>query len=44
MDTLLGAKWKLEIERPAIISLLGDGPLVTVDGVQGWRNPRLDLA
>jgi hypothetical protein len=44
MDTLLGARWKLEIERPAIISLLGDGPLVTVDGVQGWRNPRLDLA
>jgi hypothetical protein len=44
MDTLLAAKWKLEIERPAIISLSGDAPLVTVDGVQGWRNPRLDLA
>jgi len=44
MDTLLGAKWKLEIERPAIVSLSGDAPVVTVDGVQGWRNPRLDLA
>lgn len=41
MDTLVAAEWKLEIERPAILSLAGDAPLVTVDGVQGWRNPRL---
>jgi hypothetical protein len=37
MDTLLSAKWKLEIERPAILSLSGAAPLVTVDGVQGWH-------
>jgi Methyltransferase FkbM domain len=41
MATLLDAGWRLEIERPAIISLSGAVPLVTVDGVQGWRNPRL---
>jgi hypothetical protein len=39
-DTLLQAGWRLEIERPAILSL-GNAPAVTVDGVQGWRNPRL---
>jgi hypothetical protein len=44
MDTLFGAKWKLEIERPAIVSRSGASPVVTVDGVQGWRNPRLDYA
>ena len=30
-----------EIERPAIQTLDGDAPAVVVDGVQGWRNPRL---
>lgn len=40
MDTLLATGWVLEIERPAILSLAG-APVVTVDGVQGWRNPRL---
>ena len=44
VTTLLDAGWTLEIERPAIITLSGDAPQVTVDGVQGWRNPRLDLA
>ncbi len=39
MDTLLQAGWKLEIERPAIFSLDGGMPQITVDGVQGWRNP-----
>lgn len=42
-DSMLSAGWVLEIERPAIYSLQ-DGnpqPLLTVDGVQGWRNPRL---
>ena len=36
-----GAGWQLEIERPAILALGDAGPVVTVDGVQGWRN--LDL-
>ncbi len=44
-DTLLRSGWRLEIERPAILSLgpvaAGSKPTVTVDGVQGWRNPRL---
>ena len=33
--------WRLEIERPAILSLDGDAPAVLIDGVQGWRNPAL---
>jgi hypothetical protein len=41
MDALLGDGWTLEIERPAILALAEDTPRVTVDGVQGWRNPRL---
>jgi hypothetical protein len=36
-----GSRWRLEIERPAILALNRDGPSITVDGVQGWRN--LDL-
>lgn len=39
-ETLLQAGWQLEIERPAFLRL-GMVPVVTVDGVQGWRNPRL---
>ncbi len=39
-DLLLGAGWVLEIERPAILSVAASGPVVSVDGVQGWRNPR----
>lgn len=39
-QTLLAAGWLLEIERPAILHL-GPAPLVVVDGVQGWRNPKL---
>ncbi|MED5621706.1 FkbM family methyltransferase [Ideonella sp. BN130291] len=38
MDLLLPRGWVLEIERPAILSLAEETPLVTVDGVQGWRN------
>lgn len=38
--TLLSAGWWLEIERPAILDIRGGVPVVTVDGVQGWRNPR----
>lgn len=37
-DVLLDAGWKLEIERPAVLSLADKSPVVTVDGVQGWRN------
>ena len=38
---LLGAGWRLEMERPAILQLVGGKPVVSVDGVQGWRNPEL---
>ncbi|WP_237216392.1 class I SAM-dependent methyltransferase [Falsiroseomonas oryziterrae] len=41
MSSLLAAGWRLEIERPAILVMTVDGPLVRVDGVQGWRNPAL---
>lgn len=41
MDTLLAAGWRLEIERPAILSLGEFNPQIVVDGVQGWRNPSL---
>lgn len=40
-ETFLKAGWLLEIERPAILALNDTGPVVTVDGVQGWRNPKL---
>ena len=40
LETLLQAGWQLEIERPAVLRL-GSMPSVTVDGVQGWRNPKL---
>ena len=40
-EVLLGAGWRLEIERPCRIHLI-EGTLSTyVDGVQGWRNPML---
>ncbi len=37
-DLLVAAGWRLEMERPAILSLAGERPVVLVDGVQGWRN------
>lgn len=40
LEALLQAGWQLEIERPALLRL-GMVPVVTVDGVQGWRNPKL---
>ncbi len=40
-ETLLRSGWRLEIERPAILSMAHGVPSVTVDGVQGWRNPEL---
>lgn len=38
---LTRAGWVLEMERPTIFSLRPGGPLTEIDGVQGWRNPRL---
>jgi hypothetical protein len=40
-ELLLGDTWQLEIERPAVLALNSDGPHVSVDGVQGWRNSKL---
>ena len=40
-DILLRAGWALDMERPAILTLEHGAPMVTVDGLQGWRNPRL---
>lgn len=40
-DMLLRAGWALEVERPAILGLSPNGPQVTIDGVQFWRNPAL---
>ena len=37
-ETLLGAGWQLEIERPALLTIGSEEPAVYVDGVQGWRN------
>lgn len=34
---LIQAGWRLEIERPALLDLVGI-PKAWVDGVQGWRN------
>lgn len=39
-DCMLKAGWVLEMERPAVLSLC-EHPVVVVDGVQGWRNPRI---
>lgn len=40
-DMLLSAGWTIEIDRPAVHFLDRNPPLVSVDGVQGWRNTRL---
>ncbi|RAH97637.1 FkbM family methyltransferase [Acuticoccus sediminis] len=39
MRTFAAAGWTLEVERPAILDV--PSREVTVDGVQGWRNPAL---
>jgi hypothetical protein len=39
LEIMLGAGWYLEIERPALLDLTTASPIVTVDGVQAWRNP-----
>lgn len=42
IDMLTGAGWILEVERPAIYRLTEAAPpLLVVDGLQGWANPRL---
>jgi hypothetical protein len=41
MDTLLGAGWVLEIERPAIFWIEDGRPVTVVDGLQGWKNPTI---
>ncbi|PZO05376.1 MAG: FkbM family methyltransferase [Alphaproteobacteria bacterium] len=42
-DFLMDAGWTLEVERPAILKLFEHGghPQTIVDGLHGWRNPRL---
>jgi len=40
-DMLVADGWVLEIERPAILDLNTGKPIVTVDGVQGWRSSHL---
>ena len=40
-NLLLENGWQLEIERPAVLSNSAGVQTVTVDGVQGWRNPGL---
>ena len=41
MADLLGAGWVLEIERACDFTILPSGPETVMDGIQGWRNPRL---
>jgi FkbM family methyltransferase len=43
-DTLLGAGWKLEIERPGLLYLNDASPVMHVDGVQGARQAALTIA
>jgi FkbM family methyltransferase len=38
MEVLLRSGWTMEIERPATLKISENGPMVVVDGVQGWRN------
>ena len=40
-DELLRNGWALDIERPTIYVLENGTPATRVDGLQGWRNPRL---
>ena len=41
MADMLAGGWRLEIDRPAILTLNAQGPEVWVDGVHGWRNMAL---
>ena len=41
LSCMQSAGWLLEMERAVIFSLANGVPQLSVDGVQGWRNPRL---
>ncbi len=43
-DIMLNAGWQLDMERAAFITVTGPEPVVVVDGVQGWMNPRVTRA
>jgi len=38
---LLNHGWRLEIDRPAIYHMNHPRPIISIDGVHGWRNMRL---
>ena len=40
-ELLSGDGWVLDMERPAILTIQAGRPVTVVDGVQGWRNPRV---
>ncbi len=40
-DIMIGAGWELDMERPAFLDINHPAPQITVDGVQGWKNPRM---
>lgn len=42
MEIMLKAGWLLEMDRPAIYNLQNCLPILRVDGIQGWRNPRFE--
>ncbi|MDD5277824.1 MAG: FkbM family methyltransferase [Methylovulum sp.] len=42
-DLFMGkSEWKLEMERPAIFTLIDGRPVIKCDGVQAWRNGAFD--
>jgi hypothetical protein len=41
VDLLQALEWRLEIERPAILTIENGSPKTRVDGIQGWVNPRM---
>lgn len=43
-ETLESASWVPEMDRPAILDLNFPAPYIRVDGLQGWRNPRITSA
>lgn len=43
-DILTSADWSIEMERPAFYRVDEGKPILLVDGVQAWRNPRFITA
>jgi len=41
MTFMRGQGWDLEAERPALLGIVEGGPMIRIDGVQLWANPRL---